>query len=464
METAGHDGSDAASYESVASEGGYEPASDRGRDPLPRIIYSSHCVDVFRRLRYVDGAYCCRDTSPADDGTLTGRAGRKADKAALANKSAGSGQVDLRPHDPLAGLPARLLRFEGAMEAWLEEVPPHGDGLRKPKLYRELNDAADHRPDLTVLKAGNRRATLWYFTLDFLQQLWPFFLNPDGSGLKLWERALIDRACTITSTHSELGQVHGPPKGKSRTQWLKAVFSALQASQWCPDGEARQLLSEKRMTHASMSIGDAIQIGSELYVAGLGGFVSIKEARLLLPPTFEADEEKLSPSSRKDEESEVSFVEESEEEYEVSESAENGVAYAAEEAAPSGAAGDGKSRKKRNRGWQSRGARAVGDGEPTGAKANAKGGKGRAMFGRDAGNGKPKGGKGGKGGGGDVGKGGAGGKGRKSGAGIVSENGGESRWVPKQGQNGVGVAGGARADRRALRAQLQAQRQSLQPS
>mmetsp|Transcript_31203 Transcript_31203/g.79447 ORF Transcript_31203/g.79447 Transcript_31203/m.79447 type:complete len:360 (-) Transcript_31203:134-1213(-) len=281
MESGGPDGASEASYESVASEGGYEPASERGRDPLPRIISSSHCVEVFRRLRWADGAYSCHDST--DEDTNSAKAG-------------GRKGAQLRPHNPLSGLPPRIMHFDGAMEAWLEEMlmpaEPHHGG---PRQYETLDDAAKRnqsRDDMALLSLGNRRATIWYFTLEFLQQLWPHFLNTDESGVKLWERALLDRGCNIQSTHIEVGQVNYPQakNAKARTQWLKAVFSSMQASKWTPNGEARALLVKRRLSHASMSIGDAIQIGSELFVAGLDGFVAVSESERLVPPNYEPNE------------------------------------------------------------------------------------------------------------------------------------------------------------------------------
>jgi len=281
METRGDgDGASDVSYESVASEGGYEPASERGRDPLPRIISSSHCVEVFRRIRWVDGAFCCRLQEDAEGNGVKGAV-----------------------MDPLSGLPSRIMRFDGAMEAWLEEMPLARDPGHVTRPYTALNDASNRQgpkgSELPILRAGNKRATIWYFTVEFLQQLWPLFLAPDSSGMKLWERALLDRGCTIQSTHIEVGQVHCPhgKGGKQRLQWLKSLFAALQVSKWTPDGEARSLLIKRRLSHASMSIGDAVQIGGELFVAGLEGFVQVKEGNRLLPPNFEPENEEPEPSS-----------------------------------------------------------------------------------------------------------------------------------------------------------------------
>lgn len=279
MEGGGPDGGSEASYESVASEGGYEPASERGRDPLPRIISSSHCVEIFRRVRWVDAAFCARPNSISKPTGGKGKARAPQTPCAV---------------DTLDGLPPTLMRFDGAMEAWLEEMPASKNECRLVRHYATLNDAANRagRKDSAILKLGNQRATLWYFTIEFLQQLWPFFLQSDDSGLRLWEKALLDRGCTIQSTHVEVGRVHCPAKtGKARAAWLKALFSAMQGSNWSPDGEARSLLIKRRLTHASMSIGDCLQVGSDLYMVTLTGFVAVKEARALLPQCFDAENE-----------------------------------------------------------------------------------------------------------------------------------------------------------------------------
>jgi len=287
METPGApDAGSDASYESVASEGGFEPAADRGRDPVPRIVSASHCVEVFRRVRWQDGMYCSR--APAPDDQTKGAKGKKKTTPLRGHDESGR-------HDPLAELPRLLMRFDGAMEAWLEELPMPRDPRRLPRPYTTLNDAGSRsspsQAELLPLRAGNRNATIWYFTLEFLQQLWPLFLSPDGAGMKLWEHALLSRGCTIQSTHIAVGQVHCPQQNsKTRASWLKALFQAMQGSKWTPDGEARTLLAKRRLTHASMSIGDAVQIGAELYVVGLGGFIEIKEATVLLPPNFDLEQ------------------------------------------------------------------------------------------------------------------------------------------------------------------------------
>merc|ERR1711957_171617 len=93
---------------------------------------------------------------------------------------------------------------------------------------------------------------------------------------------------------AEVGRVHCDARGAMAKQvWLKAIFSAMQADRWSPNGEARGLMMRRKLTHTSMSVGDAVQIGGELYVAGIAGFMRIKEATALLPPGSFDDEPEL---------------------------------------------------------------------------------------------------------------------------------------------------------------------------
>jgi len=211
----------------------------------------------------------------------------------------------------------------------------------------------------------------------------------------------LDRGCTIQSTHIEVGQVHCPlgKGGKQRLQWLKSLFAALQAPKWTPDGEARSLLIKRRLSHASMSIGDAVQIGSEHFVAGLAGFVQVKEGDRLLPPNFEPENEEPEPSSARGKEA----ANKKEASKEGSSKDEGGTEEAGKEA-------KGRGRKKK------------------GAKAG-KGAKGR-------------------------GKGGGEGRGK----GDADED--SMRGKDRQRAKEPGPAD--RADRRKLRAQLQARREQLQ--
>lgn len=451
-------GGSEASYESVASEGGYEPASDRGRDPLPRIISSSHCVEVFRRVRWADGCFCCHAADKAH--------GRRGDPL-------------LRPLNPLAGLPPRLLRFDGAIEAWLEEMPLPRDPHHVPRPYASLNDATTRqtssRADLSMLRAGNRRATLWYFTMEFLQQLWPFFLDPDGNGPQLWEKALLDRGCTIQSTHVEVGQVHCPQmkNSKARTSWLKDLFATMQASQWAPDGEARALLANRRVSHASMSIGDVVQIGNELFMAGLSEFLPVKEGARLVPQQADSPEHEFEERSGGLQEA-YDFEPPARGKAAKGDSEKDGSSSGEQNASGSGDSGGQKRRNRKRRGRKNGGGK-HGDGQ-NGANQEDKGRQtgGQNGGGPDGGRG-PKGkGRGGKGDGQDAANGNADAVGKKGGKGKGRGKGGDGADAGRKGKEPgakeprakepappAAAAPGERVDRRKLRAQLQEQREKL---
>eukprot|EP00928_Gymnodinium_smaydae_P090259 TRINITY_DN74086_c0_g1_i1.p1 TRINITY_DN74086_c0_g1~~TRINITY_DN74086_c0_g1_i1.p1 ORF type:complete len:520 (+),score=132.45 TRINITY_DN74086_c0_g1_i1:140-1699(+) len=516
MDTPGNDGASEGSYESVASEGGFEPASERGRDQLPRIISASHCVEVFRRMRCIDGAHCI-PSALEEDAELERKAAAYAASCGSDDRTA----LQLpRPHDQvLAGFPRRLLRFDGAIEAWLEELPPcRVDGpSRMRRHYTQLNDAAQ-RPELKILSAGNRRATLWYFTLEFLQQIWPQFLRPDNAGLMMWERALLERNCTIKSTHVDIGRVHCPHTGgKALAAWMKALFAAMQVTEWSPAGEARQFLAHRRASHASMSIGDCIQVGNDLFVVTVHGFLHSKASHLLLGDhELDENEDPLTSYGRKDEAGlddviscEEGSVEESGDEASAEEDVVtngvsvnrnmNGVGNAAEKkkqqqqrqeapatreeepAEPGGGQGGGNGGKKNKRRKKKKGGGSPGAGGEAppaegGGKGQGRGSKGQAQNpsqnqgqdqsqgsgqnqgkARENGKGGGKGKENGKGASKGGGKGKKGKGGNKEGNATNGASGGgdedsNSKWVVK----------GDRADRRALRKKLQEERERHQ--
>lgn len=337
-----------------------------------------------------------------------------------------------------------------------------------------MNDASRIRDDLSILKEGNRQVTIWYFTIEFLQQLWPLLIQDPDNGRKYWETALLERSCNIASTHIELGKVDCPKdilstglENGKRYTWLKALFAALQTSKWSRNGEAKHLLGKRRATHCAMSIGDAVQIGRELYLVSLDGFKLVDKA--LLPPSF--DPEDALPR------------------------AEAGLG----EPEPRGELEEGagkKKRKNKKKGGKGKGKNAdvddenseddeeneaAGD-EDEGAEANNHGGKGRKRrdrrkggknnenAGQNAGKGggdaeatnNTKGGKGeGKGGKGNKGgkKGGKGGddNGRGKGGRVKGDD--TAREAPAKGEKGSGKGFTKKVNRAALRKQCQAERE-----
>lgn len=61
----------------------------------------------------------------------------------------------------------------------------------------------------------------------------------------------------IEATHTKLTEIDVPG--------LAAVFWKMQAENWSPNGEARELIMEKGLSHTSMSVGDIAQDDTDVY-------------------------------------------------------------------------------------------------------------------------------------------------------------------------------------------------------
>lgn len=58
---------------------------------------------------------------------------------------------------------------------------------------------------------------------------------------------------------------------------LEAIFRALQGENWSPDGQARDLIRGKGLSHTSMSVGDVVKIGGRAWMVAFEGFAEIPE-------------------------------------------------------------------------------------------------------------------------------------------------------------------------------------------
>lgn len=403
MEDEGDSGSD-GSYESAGSEGGnVQDISKRGRDEQPRIIASSHCVEVYRRLKYGTGPWAHKNTDVDFD--YFAKAGQVAAARACRElcKSSVSyvplpeveerAQVEalakvMKPHDPLEDLPKRIMRFDGLMEEWLEEVGPYPprmswtpwpQPLLEPFNSRTLEPPgqpittlaqAAHRHGLDVLKPGNQKATIWYATLhDYLHQIMaPALQRAMVFGDKFQEFCMTHEL-QIQQLYVELGRIHAPSKsGKERQKWLEAVAAAMQANSWSPRREALQMEQTRQAKHVSMSVGDCIQVGIDLYLVDFEGFVHLSPqvAQVLLRLPNEAMTKSYEGSSE-DEEDEVDEEEEYQDGAKISET----TCYQdVRESVPDNveAKGKGKGRKGGKKGKD-------GDGKKGGGKSNGREGE-----------------------------------------------------------------------------------------
>lgn len=72
-------------------------------------------------------------------------------------------------------------------------------------------------------------------------------------------------------------------------QSLEQVFMKMQGGIWSPNGEARELIKSKGLTHTSMSIGDAVKIdGKIMVVMGVGW--EVLKSNKKEEPTYEDTE------------------------------------------------------------------------------------------------------------------------------------------------------------------------------
>jgi hypothetical protein len=80
-------------------------------------------------------------------------------------------------------------------------------------------------------------------------------------------------------THVHLMDVEVEPGFVDADQALKHIFGLMQAEDWSPNGEARDLIRSKGLQHTSMSVGDVIvDPQSRAHLAAMFGFDDLGEA------------------------------------------------------------------------------------------------------------------------------------------------------------------------------------------
>jgi hypothetical protein len=131
---------------------------------------------------------------------------------------------------------------------WAESVQPTHERFQD-FMYRSLNDAAERR-EILGLKRGETE--VWYIRPDtkWRDTLMSAGYVRDGGEPKLkgWN------ITALPETHILLGKV--------ASEDLEAIWQALQAENWSPQGEARNLILGKGLHHTSMMMGDVIVLPS----------------------------------------------------------------------------------------------------------------------------------------------------------------------------------------------------------
>lgn len=117
--------------------------------------------------------------------------------------------------------------------------------------YKNLNDAADFRPEL-----ARGKTEVWYMKPTSFTRFITGAELPSISDLK--------------DTHILLGKIKSTDK--------ETIYTALQGDFWSPSGEARSLISKLGLRHTSMSIGDVLKIGNKYYAISSAGFKELKNS------------------------------------------------------------------------------------------------------------------------------------------------------------------------------------------
>ena len=63
--------------------------------------------------------------------------------------------------------------------------------------------------------------------------------------------------------------------GTIKASNTNGIFLLLQGDVWSPNGEARELIEKKGLTHTSLSVGDIIQIDDKFHMVDCHGFEEI---------------------------------------------------------------------------------------------------------------------------------------------------------------------------------------------
>lgn len=146
------------------------------------------------------------------------------------------------------------------------------------RVYTTLNDAAGltpapqnvgeetyrgavaHRPDYAP---GDVK--IWYFRPEIATQMLL------GS-IRVGAAEVIVSAETIAVTHILLGSVAMATALAGDHIDFEVVYNRMQGESWSPNGEARDLILAKGLSHTSMSTGDVIEYDGHFYIVCNFGF------------------------------------------------------------------------------------------------------------------------------------------------------------------------------------------------
>jgi hypothetical protein len=156
----------------------------------------------------------------------------------------------------------RIVNEVGSLDNWMDKAdyeyrggPAKEKAQKTVPMYKSLNDAAIYQPEL---KRG--KTEVWYYKGDYqIMADW-------GLGYRwLAKKGLLPRS------PKELRETH-IPLGSIKETNLEKAWMALQGENWSPNGEARNLIRKKGLTHTSMSVGDILKVGNSWHLVDGVGF------------------------------------------------------------------------------------------------------------------------------------------------------------------------------------------------
>ncbi len=149
----------------------------------------------------------------------------------------------------------KMIQYDGTSNITIGE-----SGELGPQ-YSSVNDAAQYEAGL-----AKGPVKIWYTKADVQRDL--------ISGPEFWTTVLkkaLPTSSTVKQTHTLLGSV----KEKN----LERIFHHMQGEIWSPRGEARTLIRGLKLRHTSMSVGDIVQIGSNLFMVDRLGFLDLQTGK-----------------------------------------------------------------------------------------------------------------------------------------------------------------------------------------
>jgi len=150
--------------------------------------------------------------------------------------------------------------------------------------YTTLNDAVT--TSATLAPAPEAGIKVWYQKREPAD--WPSDKHPPGTDLRMGmdflrehKPEMIPTTETLSTNHVLLGTVEGSKEFSNdssedyRNMVFETIYTALQGHNWSPVGEARELVLAVNASHTSMSVGDVLQVGDDLYMADSVGFTKL---------------------------------------------------------------------------------------------------------------------------------------------------------------------------------------------